>query len=467
MEEKQSDESDQPAVDQNRRADTVRKEDNQFASTQTDQPSSKPRISHQAIEELTTVYFARVHPTVPIIHPAKFRRSAVQKNPTSIPKCLKYIMWSLSAALLDKYRHLEEYCYREAKRHMQADEMNGYGETSVSVAHCQTWILISHYEIKRALFPRAWPSIGQAVRFSQMLQLHRLDDPQLHAKQVAPNPNEWVEKEERRRIFWLAYCLDRYAGMGTGWPLMVDEDDILTNLPSSEEAFEDLTPTESLSLADALEPKNIELLSSLGAIVLTAFLAGRNLNHLKQRVKIGRPRNKEDDFWRGHQELDLMLSEILLNLPDRLRLPFGIDSPNVVFVNMNLQALTICLHQTAVIKASRSSVLRSQFGEESEVRCVAAALAIKNTMRMVSHTDLSAVSNLSCFNPAWFSLSHACVVTCLHTILPLCSRQSFHSTAPKQTIRGLSLLAPLHSPGHPHSEATKPTCGNIHERNSP
>jgi hypothetical protein len=39
--------------------------------------------------------------------------------------------------------------------------------------------------------------------------------------------------EERRRTFWMAFCMDRYAGVGTGWPLIVDEKDVHLPHPSN------------------------------------------------------------------------------------------------------------------------------------------------------------------------------------------------------------------------------------------
>jgi hypothetical protein len=50
----------------------------------------------------------------------------------------------------------------------------------------------------------------------------------LDVKQSLPNPTDVSEKEERRRTFWMAFCMDRYAGVGTGWPLIVDERDVRT-----------------------------------------------------------------------------------------------------------------------------------------------------------------------------------------------------------------------------------------------
>ncbi|MBE3047435.1 fungal specific transcription factor domain-containing protein, partial [Candidatus Bathyarchaeota archaeon] len=64
--------------------------------------------------------------------------------------------------------------------------------------------------------------------------LHRLDGAGLDVKQSLPPPRDWTEREERRRTFWMAFNEDRYSSIGTGWPMSIEERDIMTNLPSSE-----------------------------------------------------------------------------------------------------------------------------------------------------------------------------------------------------------------------------------------
>jgi hypothetical protein len=75
-------------------------------------------------------------------------------------------------------------------------------------------------------FPRAWLSVGRGVRLAQMMQLHRVDGIGLDVKQCLPPPKDWTEREERRRTFWVAFCADRYASIGTGWPMTIDERDV-------------------------------------------------------------------------------------------------------------------------------------------------------------------------------------------------------------------------------------------------
>lgn len=65
--------------------------------------------------------------------------------------------------------------------------------------------------------------ISAAMRFCQSLGLHRRD-PCLDA----------VEAEQRRRVFWVAYCLEKDTCLRYGQPSLHNDDDMDIELPSSE-----------------------------------------------------------------------------------------------------------------------------------------------------------------------------------------------------------------------------------------
>jgi Fungal specific transcription factor domain len=80
-------------------------------------------------------------------------------------------------------------------------------------------------------YPHAWLTTGRATRLTQMMGLHRLDGVGMDVKQTVPDSIDWSEKEERRRTFWMAFCKDRNASIGTGWPMIIDERDVCISNP--------------------------------------------------------------------------------------------------------------------------------------------------------------------------------------------------------------------------------------------
>lgn len=144
-------------------------------------------------------------------------------------------MWALATSTADKYKSLHSHFYARARKYAEADEVAGR-QRYINVRHAQTFVLIAIYEFKMMIFPTAWLTTSRATRLTQMMGLDRLDGLGLDVKQSLPTAVNWGEKEERRRTFWMAFAMDRYASIGTGWPMIVDERDVCDppNLTSVE-----------------------------------------------------------------------------------------------------------------------------------------------------------------------------------------------------------------------------------------
>ncbi|KAH8801521.1 fungal-specific transcription factor domain-containing protein [Xylogone sp. PMI_703] len=340
-------------------------------------------------EELTQLYFEQCHPQVPLIH--KGRYIAALKLPPSMrpPICLQYAILATAAVVSDKYANYHGVFYQRSRKYLEQTEMKGNGELYTSVRYVQTWHLIANYEAKQTYFTRAWMSSGRCTRLAQMLGLHNLDSEYPNYKTMLAPPRDWIETEERRRAFWGAFYGDRWASSGTGWPMLIDETGIQTNLPSTERAFEAGIEERTPTLQEALTPEGAAILSPYGGVVLSACLFGHNFQHLQ---KTG-PNERPDDlaggeFWKRHRRMDNVLSNTFMFLPEHLRLPQGIRDLNVVFLNMNIHTSAICLHQAAVLAAQRYN-LDPKFIRQCQERNLMAAEEVTNIMRLVTHVNSS------------------------------------------------------------------------------
>ena len=173
----------------------------------------------------------------------------------------------------------------------------------------------------------------------------------------------------------------------------------MTNLPASDSAFETSREEETISLADAMTADGAASLSSFAAIAVLASLFGRTLTHLHRSESGDRPEDYDDgEFWKRHRKLDSMLSNTMIYLPDHLRAPNGSKDPNIAFLNMNIQASVICLHQAAILKAEKHN-LDFKLIKASVDRCYTAAEEIVNVMRLTSHISVSCVSLICLQSP--------------------------------------------------------------------
>ncbi|GME59964.1 C6 transcription factor [Neofusicoccum parvum] len=346
----------------------------------------EPLPNQEVINELNQLYFEKFNVVVPMIHRPRFLAAMNLAPHMRPPICLRYIMWTLAASSSDKYSSLQEHFYHRARKYIQMDEMKGHGESMLTLAHCQSWALISSYEFKSMYFPRAWISAGRAVRMAQMMNLHKLDGAGLDVKQCLPPPKDWTEREERRRTFWMCFNVDRYASIGTGWPMTMDERDIATNLPTVDEAFETSKPEGSISLEQALQPGGASKLTPFGGVCVMAAMFGRNLLHLHRPTNDEREEDLNGEFWERHRRLDNLLLSMALSLPEDMRLPRGINQPNTVFMNMKIHTSIICLHQAAIFKADKNR-MPAYISQESKIRCITAATEIAGIMRLIAHID--------------------------------------------------------------------------------
>lgn len=73
-------------------------------------------------------------------------------------------------------------------------------------------------------------SSAKCVRLVHMMGLDRLDGDPSELPPALASPLSWTELEERRRVFWGAFTIDCHASMSTGWPNLINSDDVKMDL---------------------------------------------------------------------------------------------------------------------------------------------------------------------------------------------------------------------------------------------
>jgi len=420
----------------------------------------EPLPTQDVVDELNRAYFEKIHPSLPMMHRPRYHAAMNLAPYARPPVCLRYAMWCNAASVTDKYETLQEHFYHRARKYVQQDEMKGHGESMITVAHCQTWALLATYEFRLMYFPRAWMSAGRASRLGQMMGLHRLDGSGMDVKQCLPPPRDWTEREERRRTFWMCFCIDRYSSIGTGWPMAIEEVDVMTTLPSEEHEYELNRPGKTMTLSEALDPQGASSLSSFAGVVLMACMFGRNLAHLHRPGPDDRDEDLNGEFWKRHREMDNTLLNISLALPDALRFPAGLGDANIIFMNMNIHTSTICLHQAAIFKSDKNR-LPGRIAAESKVRCITAASEIASMMRQISHLDLSSVSAVLLLRTCQTSpLTSVLPDEPLHVILPVRGGPGLRPVPQIAAQRRPSARVPAVPPrGHARPQTQEPAHG--------
>lgn len=166
----------------------------------------------------------------------------------------------------------------------------------------QAWILISIYEFIQGTFQRAWSSAGRAIRLVQLMRLGDLDAEPVGA-------DDFVVREEQRRTFWIAFCLDRLTCIMEKLPLTLSEHPVCTRLPCPEQAFQSGSPVVMPFLSQVLESAEADpLISPFAESILFTALWGRVFVHQQLSAAELVHGALSDDFCDRQLQLDDLLS---------------------------------------------------------------------------------------------------------------------------------------------------------------
>lgn len=135
--------------------------------------------------------------------------------------CLKLAMWTVAASLSSQYTRTAKGLYLQTRRELEELELNSFGLDPVDLEQVQAWALVSLYEFLQMFYRRGWLSLGRACRLIQPLGLYKIDcEHNILAEAMEHSP---TETEERRRTFWMVYCVDRLVSIRNNWPLNFSE----------------------------------------------------------------------------------------------------------------------------------------------------------------------------------------------------------------------------------------------------
>ncbi|KAI9660566.1 MAG: hypothetical protein M1821_009918 [Bathelium mastoideum] len=91
---------------------------------------------------------------------------------------------------------------------------------NITIDHARTCLLLSMFSIELNYTASGWVWLGSAIRMAQDMGLH---------KESGPWPV--IETENRRRVWWSIYAVDRIISLELGRPLQIDDDDCDTGWP--------------------------------------------------------------------------------------------------------------------------------------------------------------------------------------------------------------------------------------------
>ncbi|KAJ9606103.1 hypothetical protein H2200_009064 [Cladophialophora chaetospira] len=341
--------------------------------------------SQEVQDDLFRLFFNNVYLYMPAIHPKRFLARA-QLSPSSNlrpPPCLLYAMWALAASTTESYRPVQDVFYQRARKYAELDEMKSLGQLVCTVAHIQTWALLCLYESFNMFLVRSFLSERKAAALCIAAGLHKLDGVGLATSQFLGPAEDWTDLEERRRIFWCIFMHDRFLCAGSGFTPAFDEQDIQTDLPSPEDAYENGTFARGMKLSEAMTPAGARNVSVLGARAVLASLFGRVVVQLHRPDPDGKSIDDMDSsFWKSYRSIDNVLVNTAVCFPDSMAKWGRLGPLNVDFLNIATRACAISLHQSAIFTAGKNPRL-AEISRNAKSRCMESAREMANIVQQI------------------------------------------------------------------------------------
>ncbi|KAI1746386.1 fungal-specific transcription factor domain-containing protein [Xylaria scruposa] len=313
----------------------------------------KEFISTFTRADLDQLYFDRTHVFAPLIQQYRYfhqHRSSAASPLVSCPSeaatppsplPLQCAMWTMAAALSSQFQHLREQLYQDTLERLHKGPTE---HESSMLEHSQAWILVSIYEFMQGTFKRAWISSGRAIRLVQLMRLSETDD--ISGLDVVVDGPSFVAMEEKRRTFWMAFCLDRFGSILYGLPLTLNDQPNSPRLPCSEDAFQSGSPVLMPFLSNVVNGTDPAMLSHFAECIVFSHLWGQVYQQHKQSSVEYNNGKISPDFRDRHSRLDELVSLRISQMQRNLGTSVQFD-PMQIFTSMIAQTTTLLLCQVA------------------------------------------------------------------------------------------------------------------------
>jgi hypothetical protein len=334
-------------------------------------------------------------------------------------------MWTVAASLSAQLNHVRHVLYEQTRKRLEDLESKDINMESPDLEHVQARLLLVIFEFMHTNYQRGWVSAGRCFRLIQLLKLYEIDSPDNIATWYNASEQEsWVRTEEKRRTFWMAYCLDRFISMRHEWPLTFTEQvvsfhptirhmgykfwcinsyQISTRLPAPEEDFQGSMPVMTGFLSEAITSLDPKHLSSFAECIILATIYGRAIGHRHQSaVEHVYSIDSTQDFWSRHQWLDTILTTRIQVLSMNHRSTAQHVDSMLLFINMVAQAILLYLCEIIENVSDKMNEFQNLIIEFKQ-RSLAAAGELVNLTKVLSHLSCFKVIRLSFAQVGQFS----------------------------------------------------------------
>ncbi|KAF4430509.1 fungal specific transcription factor [Fusarium acutatum] len=211
-------------------------------------------------------YFATVHTWFPMISKKRMDMGLPVQNAGPDLAMLFLGMKLITTSAVDI---TDSALYHTAKGFLASLQSNGV----VSLLCLQAMILVALYEYSHAIYPAAWMSIGACARYADILGITPGDYSPLG------RVTTWTEAEERKRVWWSIYILDKLVSLGSRKRCLLPEIYPQCNLPVDDEVWDRGEVNAALSHSSSMPYRNRQ--SPFARLCQASMYLGRAISYAR------------------------------------------------------------------------------------------------------------------------------------------------------------------------------------------
>lgn len=246
------------------------------------------------------------------------------------------------------------------------------------------WNLIS-------LASRSVVQLGLAVEATSTLTASMFPSISTLRAAVLPEAKTWIEDEERRRLFWAVYLVDRYATVATAFDFALDEKEIARRLPCRDDLFSANKPVETRPFKTFerthYSTTTVNVHGHFSYFVDILGILSSIHQFLKRPVDIGSHSDVEQ--WQGtYRSLDGELNAWHFNLPDDFANITRLVKMNAPVKNAHCGWITVhAAYCLTVIRLNSSAAYPSQISPlfSSSYSAMQRCLSAVENLRQLAH----------------------------------------------------------------------------------
>ncbi|KAK0630123.1 hypothetical protein B0T17DRAFT_589721 [Bombardia bombarda] len=241
--------------------------------------SGNDSTGSNAVQEATAEYFDTVHRWFPFISRKRMSLGISLGEGGPDLAMLFLAMKLVTAHPVEGTPCAATPMYTAAKRFLALLESSG----NVSLPHLQSMILVALYEFGHGIYPAAWMSISACSRYAEFVGIPAFKESSLMLGSVAT----WTEVEERRRVWWAVYILDRAVCLGNKRRCSFPEPDETTSLPVDDDAWDAGDPTCAQHIP-AITTPIFQPQGPFARLAQAAMLVSNTLQHCRSSILTNR-----------------------------------------------------------------------------------------------------------------------------------------------------------------------------------